>query len=218
MSSRCHPLHPKSIPTSPHQCQPHIDVKMMKSPKFVGDGVRWWSGRAGSWVKPICWWRQFFPQILYFLTTLFCDLPEIINEMSVEKKGAWKSLNLEQVSSSIDIANFASSPHFFRAGFSFKRSFQSCLLNLHFPHCVRWSLPIGKQVWPTLRDPFSTSRWSSSSQSSMRSSPSRWSRFQNVLQANYPQDVFQVKLDRRPLSWSWLKQPKLPTRFFRHHH
>ena len=148
----------------------------------------------------------------------FVISPEIINELSVEKKGAWKSLNLEQVSSSIDIANFASSPHFFRAGFSFKRSFQSCLLNLHFPHCVRWSLPIGKQVWPTLRDPFSTSRWSSSSQSSMRSSPSRWSRFQNVLQANYPQDVFQVKLDRRPLSWSWLKQPKLPTRFFRHHH
>ena len=110
-------------------------------------------------------------------------------------------------------------------GTGFQRSSQCCQLLIFgagflfpiFPLCVRWYPPIGKQVWPTLRDPSSTSRWSSSSQSSMLSSPSRWSHLQNVLQANRPQDVLQVNLDRRRLSWCWWQQPNLPSRFFHHH-
>ena len=184
----------------------------MKSPKFVGDGVRWWSGRAGSWVKPICWCRQFFQRNYISWRHFFVISTHLPRNNQRDVSGEEGGLEVTQLGTGFLFNRFCQfcqlSPLFWSG-----ISLQSCLL--HFPHCVRWSLPIGKQVWPTLRDPSSTSRWSSSSQSSMRSSPSRWSRFQNV---NYPQDVFQVKLDRRPSSWSWLKQPKLPTRFFRHHH
>ena len=61
--------------------------------------------------NPFAGAATFYPEIIFpdntFLSSQLTS-PEIINELSLEKKGAWMSLNLEQV---------------FGAGFPFKRSF-----------------------------------------------------------------------------------------------